>query len=212
MVLRKFLPRDEQFFTLFAEVAENSYAGARILNAIVTEGTDPARIAELQKVEITGDELTHKIFHALNSTFVTPIDRDDIHALAVELDDFMDHLTDAGQRLGLYELGDPTQVTRELCLVLVEQAKHFAHIMPLLDEMNKHRDALRDDILELHRLDNDTDRLQSEAMLHLYDGVTEVPQLILSMRWYEIYGSLLRATDQAERLANTLEGMLLKYA
>jgi len=212
MVLKKFLPRDEQFFTLFTEVAENGVAGAQILNSIVTEGTDTTRIAELQKVEILGDELTHKIFHALNSTFVTPIDRDDIHALAVELDDFMDHLTDAGQRLGQYQLGNSTQVARELGSILVEQAKCFALIMPLLDEMNKHRDALRDAILDLTRLDNDADRLQSDAMLHLYDGVTEVPQLIVAMRWKEIYQSLLRATDQAERLANTLEGMLLKYA
>jgi len=212
MVLAKFLPRDEQFFTLFAEAAENGAEAARRLKAIVEDGPTLERTADLQRLEQSGDEVTHKIFHALNSTFVTPIDRDDIHALASELDDFVDDLNDAGQRLGLYNLGDATEITRQLSDILVQQADRLAHVMPLLDAMNKHREALRDDILELHGLENEADRLQMQALAHQYDGVTEVAQLIQVMRWGEIHTALIRATDQAESLANTLEGMLLKYA
>jgi predicted phosphate transport protein (TIGR00153 family) len=212
MVLAKFLPRDEQFFTLFAEAAENGAAGARVLSTIVRDGATPERIVELQRLEQAGDEITHRIFHALNSTFVTPIDRDDIHALASELDDFIDHLNDAGQRLGLYQLGPVTEITRQLSEILVAQAERLATIMPLLDAMNKHRTALRTDILELHRLENEADRLQSHSLAHQYDGVTEVSQLIQVMRWNEIHTALILATDQAESVANTLEGMLLKYA
>jgi predicted phosphate transport protein (TIGR00153 family) len=212
MVLAKFLPRDEQFFTLFAEAAENGAAGARALKTIVEHGPTPERVAELQKLEQTGDELTHKVFRALNSTFVTPIDRDDIHSLASELDDFIDQLDAAGQRLGMYNLGVMSELTVQLSDILVQQADRLAHVMPLLEAMHKNREALREDILELHRLENDADQLQMHALAHHYDGVTEVPQLIRAMRWSEIHTAMARATDQAESVANTLEGMLLKYA
>lgn len=212
MVLAKFLPKDEQFFKLFAEAAENAAAGARLLRTIVNEGAQPERTTELARLEQVGDDATHRIFHALNSTFVTPIDRDDIHSLASELDDFIDHLNDAGQRLGLYNLGEVTEITRQLSDILVAQAEHLASIMPLLDSMNKHREALRHDILELHRLENEADHLQTKSLAHQYDGVTTVEQLIGVMRWNEIHTALIMATDQAESVANTLEGMLLKYA
>ena len=158
MVLAKFLPRDEQFFTLFAEAAENGLAGARVLNDIVRIEASPERVEELNRLEQLGDSLTHKIFQALNSTFVTPIDRDDIHILASELDDFIDDINDAGLRLGLNHLGEVTDMTRRLADILVAQAERLAHVMPLLDAMNKNRDAVRNDIVELHRLENEADR------------------------------------------------------
>ena len=212
MVLAKFLPRDEQFFTLFAEAAENGLAGARVLNDIVRIEASPERVEELNRLEQVGDSLTHKIFQALNSTFVTPIDRDDIHILASELDDFIDDINDAGLRLGLNHLGEVTDMTRRLADILVAQAERLAHVMPLLDAMNKNRDAVRNDIVELHRLENEADRLQTDHLVTQYDGVTDVPQLIRVMRWNEIHVALIRATDQAESVANTLEGMMLKYA
>ena len=212
MVLAKFLPKDEQFFAFFAEAAENGAAAAKLLNEIVNQGPTLDSTARLQKLEHKGDEITHRIFQALNSTFVTPIDRDDIHALASELDDFIDDLNDAGQRIGLYLLGESTEITHQLSDILVAQSDRLAHVMPLLDAMNKNREALRNDILELHRLENEADLLQSRYLVHQYDGVTEVPELIRVMRWNEIHALLVRSTDQAERVANTLEGMLLKYA
>lgn len=212
MVLAKFLPRDEQFFTLFAEAAENGLAGARVLNDIVRIEASSERVEELNRLEQVGDSLTHKIFQALNSTFVTPIDRDDIHILASELDDFIDDINDAGLRLGLNHLGEVTDMTRRLADILVAQAERLAHVMPLLDAMNKNRDAVRNDIVELHRLENEADRLQTDHLVTQYDGVTDVPQLIRVMRWNEIHVALIRATDQAESVANTLEGMMLKYA
>lgn len=213
VVLARFLPRDEQFFIFFAEAAGNAAEAATLLREIVAEGaTDELKIQRLQQLEDGGDEITHKIFSALNSTFVTPIDRDDIHALASELDDFIDGLNDAGQRLGRYGLGRPTETVCALTQILIEQADHLAHVMPLLDAMNKHRDEVHRDIKELHRLENEADRVYGMAQARLYDGIAEVPQLIHAMRWGEIHSVLEETIDQAERVANTLEGMLLKYA
>jgi len=213
VVLARFLPRDEQFFTYFTEAAQNAAEAATVLREIVQGGPDLDRkVHRLGALETQGDDITHRIFSALNSTFVTPIDRDDIHSLASDVDDFVDDIEEVGQRLGLYRIGAPTETALKLAQILVEQAGHLAHAMPLLEEMHKQREGLRRDILELHRLENEADTLQSEALARLYDGVTEVPQLIEAMRWGEVHALLERATDRAESIANTLEGMLLKYA
>jgi predicted phosphate transport protein (TIGR00153 family) len=213
VVLARFLPKDEQFFTYFTEAAQNAAEAATILREVVENGPELDRkVRRLADLETQGDDITHRIFSALNSTFVTPIDRDDIHALASELDDFVDDMEEVGQRLGLYGIGQPTDAARRLAQIIVEQAGHLAHVMPLLEAMNKNRDALRRDILELHRLENEADAVQSEALARLYDGITEVPQLIEAIRWGEIHALLEQATDRAESTANTLEGMLLKYA
>jgi uncharacterized protein len=213
VVLARFLPRDEQFFTYFSEAGQNAAEAAKVLREVVDGGPDLDRkVRRLEDLETQGDSITHRIFSALNSTFVTPIDRDDIHALASEIDDFVDDMEEVSERLGLYKVGDPSETARKLAQILVEQADHMAHAMLLLEEMHKQREDLRRDILELHRLENEADSVHSEALARLYDGVADIPQLIVAMRWGEIHALLEQATDKAERIANTLEGMLLKYA
>ena len=128
------------------------------------------------------------------------------------MDDFVDDMEEVSERLGLYKVGPPSETALKLAQILVEQAQHLAHAMPLLETMNKEREGLRRDILELHRLENEADTVHSPALARIYDGVTEVPQLIVAMRWGEIHALLEQSTDKAERIANTLEGMLLKYA
>jgi predicted phosphate transport protein (TIGR00153 family) len=213
VVLARFLPRDEQFFTHFSEAAANAAEAAEVLRDVVQGGPDLERkVRRLEDLETQGDQITHRVFSALNSTFVTPIDRDDIHSLATEIDDFVDDMEEVGERLGLYKVGEPSETALKLAQILVEQAGHLAHAMPLLEAMNKQREGLRRDILELHRLENEADTIHSEALARLYDGVTEVPSLITAMRWGEIHALLEQSTDRAETIANTLEGMLLKYA
>jgi len=213
VVLARFLPHDEQFFTHFADAAENAVEVAELLAEIVNSGADDdRRVRRLADLETQGDDVTHRIFAALNSTFVTPLDRDDIHALASEVDDFVDDMEEIGQRLGLYKLGAPTETAQLLAKILVEQAGYLKLALTHLEQMRKKAGELRRCVLELHRLENEADELHSNALARLYDGVTEVPALIAAMRWGELYGLLEDATDRAERVANTLEGMLIKYA
>jgi uncharacterized protein len=213
VVLARFLPHDEQFFTHFAAAAENAVEVAELLAEIVNSGADDERrVRRLADLETQGDDVTHRIFAALNATFVTPLDRDDIHALASEVDDFVDDMEEMGQRLGLYKLGAPTETAQLLAKIVVEQAGYLQRALTHLEQMGKKADELRRCVLELHRLENEADELHSNALARLYDGVTEVPALIAAMRWGELYGLLEDATDRAERVANTLEGMLIKYA
>lgn len=213
MVLARFLPRDEQFFKHFADAAENAAEAARLLASVLESDEDlERRVRRLADLEHEGDNITHRIFSALNSTFVTPLDRDDIHALATDIDDFVDDIEEIGERIELYRLGASTDIAKLLARIIVEQAEQIKRAMPLLEQMGKQQDALRSCILELHRLENEADEVHSKALARLYDGVTEIPSLIQAMRWGEIYALLERATDRAEHVGNTFEGMLLKYA
>jgi len=213
VVLARFLPRDEQFFTHFADAAKNAVEIAELLAEIINSGADDdRRVRRLADLETQGDDVTHRIFAALNSTFVTPLDRDDIHSLAAEVDDFVDDIEEIGQRLGLYKLGPPTETAQLLVKIIVEQAGYLERSLAQLEQMGKKAGELRRCVVELHRLENEADDVHSNALARLYDGVTEVPALIVAMRWGELYGLLEDATDRAERVANTLEGMLIKYA
>jgi predicted phosphate transport protein (TIGR00153 family) len=213
MVLARFLPRDQQFFSQFAEAAENAVATARLLVEIIELGPDTERnVRRLRDLEHNGDEITHRIYQALNSTFVTPLDRDDIQALASEIDDFVDDMEEAGKRLWLYRITAPTEQARLFARILVEQAESIAKGMPLLENAGKGAAELRRCILHLHQLENEADDALNEVLASLYDGASDIPSLIQSLRWGELYGLLEAATDRGENIGNTLEGILLKYA
>jgi predicted phosphate transport protein (TIGR00153 family) len=213
MVLARFLPRDEQFFTKFALAADNAVAAAKMLSIVTEFGPDIERdVRHLRDIEHQGDEITHDIFRALNSTFVTPLDREDIQSLASEIDSFVDDLEEAGKRSWLYRIGEPTEASRLFVRILVEQAEVVSKAMPLLENVGKYESGLRKAVLQLHQLENEADDALSVVLASLYDDAKEIPQLIRALRWGEIYALLESATDKAEDIGNTLEGILLKYA
>lgn len=211
MVLARFLPRDEQFFDQFQESADNASEVTKVLVDVVANGPDRSRnVHQLRDLEHRGDEITHRIFSALNSTFVTPLDREDIRDLAVKLDDLVDGAEEAGKRLVLFRLEGEKEQATLLARILHEQALMLAKAMPLLANVNKHGSEIRRLVLETHRLENEADDTLNQALEVLYDGVTEVPSLISQMRWGEICGLLEDATDRAEDVADVLEGIYLK--
>lgn len=213
MVLARFLPRDQQFFSLFAEAAENAVATAKMLAEVIEGGPDMERnVRRLRELEHQGDEVTHRIYQALNSTFVTPLDRDDIQALASEIDDFVDDIEEAGKRLWLYKIGDATEPARLFVRILIEQAETVNRGLPHLESAAKGAIELKRCILQLHQLENEADDALSAVLASLYDGADDIPSLITSLRWGELYGLLEDATDRGEAIGNTLEGILLKYA
>ena len=213
MVLARFLPKDEQFFDHFNESAANALETAKLLTEIIEFGPDTERkVRRLRDLEHAGDDITHRIYQALNSTFVTPLDRDDIRDLASMLDDFVDGIEEAGRRIWLYQMGAPTEEARLFGRILVEQAEALAVGIPDLEQAGKKASQIQRCALELHRLENEADDALNQALAALYDGVTEVPQIIRSLRWGEIYALLEAATDNGENIGHTLEGILIKYA
>ncbi len=208
----RLIPQDDRFFDLFNRAAENTLEGARLLHDLFNTFVDVDRKARhLKDIEHTGDEITHEVFGALNRTFVTPLDREDISNLASSLDDVIDWIEEVGRRTRLYRIDRPTSIACQFSKVILEQAEQIARAVPLL-ESRKQMDALREATQEIHRLENEGDDLLAEAIATLYDGVTEVPQLIHAMRWNDLYQLLEDTTDKAENVATTLNNIAIKNA
>jgi uncharacterized protein Yka (UPF0111/DUF47 family) len=213
MVLARFLPRDEAFFTYFEEAATNAAEVAAVLLEVVGNGPEADRkVRRLRDLEHRGDEITHRIYSALNSTFVTPLDREDIQQLAAAFDNFVDDMEEAGKRRHLYRIDHSTDTARLFARILSEQAACLADAMPHLEHLSKHSAELRRAVVEIHRLENEADDALNQALATLYNGVTDIPGVILAIRWGELYGLLEDATDGAEGVAHVLEGILIKNA
>jgi uncharacterized protein len=212
MVLQRFLPTDERFFGYFRDAATNAADAARLLLTLVEQFDDVERRARrLRDLEHRGDEITHQVINALNSTFVTPFDREDIRNLATTLDDFVDYIEETGRRLWLYRVDQPTERARLLARIITEQAELIAEAVPKLEDARQH-DAMLRTAVDINRLENEADDVLNHALASLYDDATDIPSLIRAIRWGELYQQLEDASDRAEDVANTLEGIVLKHA
>jgi uncharacterized protein len=208
----RLIPQDDRFFDLFNRSAENTLEGARVLNDLLINFVDVDRKARhLKDIEHTGDEITHEVFRALNRTFVTPLDREDISHLASALDDVIDWMEEVARRIRLYRIDEPTPIARQFGKVILEQAEQIAKAVPLL-ELRHNADSLERATQEIHRLENEADDLLAEAIATLYDDVTQVPELIRAMRWNDLYQLFEDTTDKAEGVATALSNIALKNA
>src|SRR5919201_5179759 len=139
----RLIPQDERFFDLFNRSASNTLKGARLLHELLTNFVDVERKAwHLKDIEHTGDEITHEVFRALNRTFVTPLDREDISHLASALDDVIDWIEESARRLRLYKIAEPTPLARSFGKVILEQSEQIARAVPLLED-RRNADALQ---------------------------------------------------------------------
>lgn len=216
MVLARFLPKDEEFFGLFTDAAANAADAAATLTAIfapeIADDERARRVRRLRDAEHRGDEISHSVYRALHSTFVTPLDRDDIQHLTSAIDEFVDRIDEVGTRFHLYKLGPATEIANRFARLIAEQGTAIQPVIPMLEHANKHGREIRDAILAIHRLENEGDDLLNTALAGLYDGVTEVPELISCLRWGELYQLLEDVTDSAEDVADVFEGILITYA
>lgn len=212
MVLTRFLPQNEQFFAYFRRSAANVQESVRLLVDLVEHYDDVERkCRRIRDVEHEADELTHQIFNALNRTFVTPLDREDIRELAIKLDDVVDAVEEVARRLWLYRIDAVTDRARAFTRIIAEQATIIAQAIPVVEHPNAERDLLPHTV-EMNRLENEADDVLDQALATLFDGVTTVPGMVKAIRWGELYEGLEEATDRAEDVANTLEGIVLKNA
>jgi predicted phosphate transport protein (TIGR00153 family) len=212
MVLARFLPQDERFFDYFHQAVENAAEVAQALRDLLENYSEVERKARrVRDLEHRGDEITHQIFDALNRTFVTPLDREDIADLAGRLDDFVDTIEQAVRRIWLYRLDEPTEHARLLARIIDDQAKLIAGTVPHL-EHKRQWDHMLHCTIDIQRLENEADDVLDQALMGQFDGVNEIHGLIKSLRWGEIYQDLEDATDRAEDIADTLERIVVKHA
>jgi predicted phosphate transport protein (TIGR00153 family) len=203
----RLIPREEKFFADFVAFAEELGGAARMLEDMLA-GEQPRwdKADEVKEIEHRCDLMTHEIIQRLNRTFVTPIDREDIHSLARSLDDIMDAIDDSATVLRIYRIVDVRFGARELARIIsscTEQVKLA------LEAMGGQRDGVRQRAVEINRLENEADRLHQHAVSRLFD---EERDPIAVIKWKEILDFLESATDRCEDVANVLEGVVVKHA
>jgi predicted phosphate transport protein (TIGR00153 family) len=197
-------PKDRVFFDLFAEAGSNGLRAARLLEEMLERWPEDARLGrELLKAEQEGDRITHDIVRRLNSTPATTIDREDVYALSTQLDDIVDHIEEAGDFLGLYKIEAPMEQSQALAGVLVQACEQLAEA---LTNLRGFKDLDRYWV-EIHRLENEGDRISRDAVASLFSGGID-PMVVI--RWKDIFAVLERAIDATETAAHTLEGIALK--
>jgi len=199
-----FLPRDSTFFDLFIEAGQNTVHAARLLDKMMRAWPDDSGLSrEILKAEQEGDRITHDIVKRLNSTFVTPIDREDIYGLATQMDDVVDYTEEAADLLGLYKIEAPMEQAQALTAVLVKACEQLAEA---LEHLRNFKDLERYWI-EIHRLENDGDRISRDAVASLFSNGID-PMVVI--RWKDMFAVLENAIDSTENAAQILEGIVIK--
>jgi predicted phosphate transport protein (TIGR00153 family) len=203
----KIRPGDDTFYQFFNDAAANLVRGAEQLLQLSWPDADVAEIAErLSEIEHDSDRITHELYNKINSTFITPFDREDIYKLASNLDDVMDHIEAAGSLVYLYGLTKLPALPREmheLVDVVERQARLTSEVMPRLKSMKD----LRDYWVECNRLENEGDQAYRMLLVRLFSGEYE-PLAVLKMK--EVADELEAACDALEHVANTVEQIAVK--
>jgi predicted phosphate transport protein (TIGR00153 family) len=200
------VPRDREFFLLFEEAGANIARTAQLLDRLMTQWPDDEGLAgEIRACEHEGDRITHDIIHRLNATSVTPIDREDIYALATQLDDIVDFSEEVADYLGLYRIEAPTTHAQEMTRILAAACKKVAEALGDLEDrrnLNRH-------VVEINSLEDEGDRVVREAVSALF-AVGIDPTVII--RWKDLYERLENAIDACEDASNVIQGISVKNA
>jgi len=202
----RLIPRETKFFDMFNEMAQNLIEGARLMKSLLEDFRDvPKHVARLKDIEHRGDDMTHALLTKLNSTFITPFDREDIHRLASSIDDVLDLLNAAGDRMIVYKIGAVPPETAKLAALILQQSEEIERAVAGLEKQQH----VLEHCVEINRLENEADRITRKAVGHLFDTEKDPIQLIKIKELFEV---LELATDKAEDAANVLEAVILKSA
>lgn len=204
-----FVPREEKFFDLFEQSAQNMVKTARGLKGLLDSWENVAiKVAEITELEHEGDSITHQIVAQLHRTFVTPFDREDIALLSHVMDDVTDFIHAAADAMLIYKIGQPTQRAKELSDIVVQAAVEVEKAVPMLRRRSELKKVL-EHCVELNRLENMADKVFRSALGELFEDTKDTAYII---KWREIYEHMESATDRCEDVANVLEGVALKHA
>ncbi len=201
-----FIPREEKFFELFVDDANNVLAGARLLEEFFRSYDQRERLAsQLRDLERRGDAMSHDIGNKLEHTFVTPFDREDIHQLISRLDDVLDFIEEVADTCILYKIDAPTQTAHDQTEIIVKQCEEIVRALEKLKgfkEIGVHW-------IEIHRLENDGDRIARRAIADLF---TNGADAIYIIQWKDVYTLLEDTIDACEDTANVIERIVVKHA
>jgi predicted phosphate transport protein (TIGR00153 family) len=202
--------RDKFFFNAFAEHATKSVEATKLLLEMFENLPDKARIAmKVQEAEAAGDRLTHDTVKRLHETWITPLDRYDIHSLITKLDDVLDLVEAVSERVVLFEIRETRGPAVELVRVLLKSCEDMQRAMTLLPNVSGKSKDLLDICVEINRLENEADNIYRRAIAELFKPGNDPIEV---MKWRDVFDNLESATDRCEDVANIVEGVVLEYA
>jgi uncharacterized protein len=209
-ILQYLLPKDRKFFPLFKQATENLVKGSKLLVELVNAPVEKRRdlIKEIEHVEHTGDNITHMIFNELGRNFITPFDREDIHALTSSIDDVLDLIQGSAKRIELYKV---TVISEPMVLLsdIILKGAIELNVAVLNLEGMKRIDEIKAACVRINSLENNADDVFNLAIAKLFDVEKDAIQLIKTK---EILQALETATDKCEDAANVIESIIIKYA
>ena len=202
------LPREDNYFALFSKAADAADRGAVRLNALMANyGQVLTAVNEIKDIEHQGDKIAHQILDRLNRSFITPLEREDIHALVYSLDDILDWVDAAAARLHVYEITQPTEELRALVNVLARCTGEVKETVDHLSDLKK-ADQIFDRCRSIKVLEHQSDEIFRLALQRLFREEKDALQVI---KWKEIYEKIEQATDMCERTAKIIEAIVLKH-
>lgn len=200
------IPRDHKFYALFNEQAENIHRAAKMLvNLFENFEQIDRQVSEIKFLEHRGDQLTHNLMKKLNLTFITPFDREDIHALSSALDDVLDLVEAAATRCITYKIKKVTPGAQRLAKVILHGAEIIVSAVAQLD----HPQNMLEYCEQLTLLEEEADRIKGDCIARLFEDSMDPIEVI---KWKEIYEVLESSTDKCEDVADVLESVVLKAA
>ena len=203
----RLVPRETKFFDMFAEMTSNLMDGANVLKGLFHNYSyGPVAVQKIKDIEHKGDDMTHAVVIKLNQTFITPFDREDIHQLASALDDVLDFINSAADRLLMYKIDYAPNAALKLADVILRQSDELSKAVNLLE---KNQQKVLEHCVEVNRLENEADTITRDAIGRLFQEEKDPIQLIKIKELLEV---LETATDKAEDAANVLETVILKSA
>lgn len=202
----KWIPKEEKFFEMFIEMAQNAHEGARLLLDMLEADDQDADLAQsLKGLEHKGDLLTHNLLVKLNKTFIVPIDREDIYALSSSIDDVMDLIEAIARRKVLFKIKNIGEGSKEIAHLLFRAS---AEIVSAVSQL-KNGQKVMEYCIEINRLEDEADHIYHEALAKLFDTETDPINL---MKRKELIETLETAMDKCEDVANVIEGIIVKNA
>ena len=202
----RLVPRDEAFFPLFDQAASNVADAARLLHELMDDFDDVhGKHAQISDCERRGDEITHAILRRLDNSFVTPFDREDIHALTEQIDDVVDDIQAVSELMLLHDVDEPLTEVRELTDVLVKAAEANVALIAKLPKLR----GMEPDLAAVDRLESEADRIYRKSVAHLFSGDFNAFDVL---RWKDIVEAIEGSVNGLENISDIVEGIALKHS
>jgi predicted phosphate transport protein (TIGR00153 family) len=203
----RFFPKDQKFFTLFQQDAANLKAGILALQELVNNYEDvEKKYQRIKDIEHRGDMITHEIFTKLRETFITPLDREDIHGLASGLDDVLDCIEGVASRMNYFKISQPTPEMKKLVEIISRAVHQISEAINNLESLGRMDTFCK----QVNILEYEADVVCQDAIANLFEKTEKVEQLKDLIKLKEIYGRLEIAADRCEDVANVIEGIIVK--